>query len=475
MKTKIILEDFIDEEDLSPELISIKRDLEAELESALDNIDANRFWTWVQKQKASTSLKLDYQTRWAEILEKHGIFARPVFEDWYNKLSEIYDTEVLVESKADMMRLAAFAGEDLARRFLAIKDRLKNPENDLYYWIRNKNPEDLEARVYEIENSKSNTQIKRDIADEGAELVGETEHWKVYNITTFEASQKYGRDSKWCITGVDGYGDRYWNNYTDDGIDFYFAITKTDYDPRGEFSKVAFAVDYYNKCEIFDQQDCKINFSMIPYNEELLKGKFEGIDFNSLSYAEGEFYCDSCGRPLGDDEYLLGPDDGFYCEDCFYDSFAHCEYCQDPDEYSNMYEIPGGWVCYNCLKEKGLKIHHCASCGRPTTDKALGFGQFCLDCQPETQYTINGSHYGHEAIVAAFYKIRNYIKSLTTEEKRNLELNWEYEDNGETILNILSATDAEDYEDNRRVIYDSRDEDIEEFFVEPIERLLQEI
>lgn len=376
---------------------------------------------------------------------------------------KIFETmwDNLLESKEDIQRLYTFAGEDLARRFLAIKDRLKNPENDLYYWIRNKNPEELEARVHEIETSKSNTQLKRDIADEGAELVGETEHWKVYNITTFEASQKYGRDSKWCITGNNGEGDRYWNNYTDDGIDFYFAITKTDYDPRGEFSKVAFAVDHYNKCEIFDQQDNQISFSDIPFYQELLDTKFKGIDFNSINYQDGKYYCDSCGRGLGDDEYLLGPDDCFYCVDCFYDSFTHCEYCQEPDEYSNMYEVPGGWVCYNCLKAKGLKIHHCASCGKATTDKALGFGQFCLDCQPITNFMINGQIYKNEPIMKAFYEILNYIKSLTTEEKENLKLSWTYVDSESTIIEINGP---------ENIIYE--DKEIEQEFGESIKQAL---
>ena len=106
----------------------------------------------------------------------------------------------LTEAKADTQRLIDFAGEDLANRFLAVKDRLKSPENDLYYWIKNKTVEELEAAVLEIENTKSKSQMKKDIADQGAELVCDSEHWTVHRIITFEASQKYGRDSLQTIS-----------------------------------------------------------------------------------------------------------------------------------------------------------------------------------------------------------------------------------------------------------------------------------
>ena len=74
------------------------------------------------------------------------------------------ELDSLTEAKADTQRLIDFAGEDLANRFLAIKDRLKSPENDLYYWIKNKTVEELEAAVLEIENTKSKSQMKKDIA-----------------------------------------------------------------------------------------------------------------------------------------------------------------------------------------------------------------------------------------------------------------------------------------------------------------------
>ena len=116
------------------------------------------------------------------------------FYNIYEELSQI------TEAKADTQRLIDFAGEDLAKRFLAVKHRLKAPENDLYYWIKNKTVDELANAITELETVRSKRGASRDIADTGAKLIQSTEHWTVHKILSFEASQKYGRDSKWCIT-----------------------------------------------------------------------------------------------------------------------------------------------------------------------------------------------------------------------------------------------------------------------------------
>lgn len=91
------------------------------------------------------------------------------FLDLYNELS------TLNEAKADAQRLVAFAGQKLADKFLAIRNKLKSPENDLYYWIKNKTPGELEAFIKEREATKSNTQLKKEVAEQGAELIEETD------------------------------------------------------------------------------------------------------------------------------------------------------------------------------------------------------------------------------------------------------------------------------------------------------------
>lgn len=199
-----------------------------------------------------------------------------LFEE-FNLYETMWDS--LSEAKTDIQKLIDFAGEDLANRFVAIKNKFKSPENDLYYWIKNKTPEELEHAISELENTKTKTQTKKELSEVGAELISETEHWKVYHITTFEASQKYGRDTKWCITGVDGYGDKYWKEYTSNGVTFYFLITKSNYNSRGEDSKFALALYPQGSGEAFNQQDDKISFKDIPHIDEV---SIPGYDLTTI-------------------------------------------------------------------------------------------------------------------------------------------------------------------------------------------------
>ena len=252
----------------------------------------------------------------------------------------------LTEAKADTQRLIDFAGQDLADRFLQIKDKLKSPENDLYYWIKNKTAAELELAVANIENNKSNSAAKKEISERGAQLVCDSAHWKVYHITTFEAAQKYGRDSQWCITGLRSYGDRYWKQYTDDGVSFYFAITKEDYDPRGTDSKFAFAVyPGGDTIELYNQVDDRVSLGDMPYYPEI---NIHGVDLDNV-VEENEFSCENCGIGLSEDEYYITPDGECYCEDCFFNNYAYCEDCNEAFYLDDMVQsVTGDWYCENC-------------------------------------------------------------------------------------------------------------------------------
>ena len=274
------------------------------------------------------------------------MFLNEEFLDIYETLSS------LNESKADTQKLIDFAGEDLANRFLNIKNKLKAPENDLYYWIKNKTPKELEQTVSASENSKSITQAKKDIADEGAKLIQETPHWKVYHITSYAASQKYGRDTKWCITGINNYGDKYWKQYTEAGIKFYFLISKDDYDARGRFSKFAIAKHpNVDQCEIYDQQDNAVDNEYIPHRDEI-----SIPDVDLLQDYTGH-YCENCGTKLYDniydDGYFKGPDNELYCEDCWDKLFFMCRGCGEIFDKEEANEAGGyrDWYCDECFDE----------------------------------------------------------------------------------------------------------------------------
>lgn len=261
------------------------------------------------------------------------------------------ELDALNEAKADTEKLINFAGEELANKFLALKTKLKAPENDLYYWIKNKTPEELASFLAEVEGTKSNTQLKKETSDQGAKLVCSSEHWNVYHITTFEASQKYGRDTKWCITGVNNWGDKYWKEYTENGIQFYFLITKGDYDPRGKYSKIAIAVcEYPFSCEVFNQQDTPMRLNNIPYLDEI---KIPGVDLKEIY---NQITCFECGENLDGKETYLGPHDEVYCKDCFELTYYRCAKCNEikyvnisylEDEHGNKY-------CSDCLSSREL-------------------------------------------------------------------------------------------------------------------------
>jgi hypothetical protein len=267
------------------------------------------------------------------------------------KLNKLKKSKHLTEAKADTQRLIDFAGEDLANRFLAIKSTLKAPENDLYYWIKNKTTDEFAQFISDVENTRADKKREIDKAEAGAKLVKETAHWKIYHITNFEASQKYGRDSTWCITGVNSYGDRYWKQYTEHGISFYFLITKGKYDPRGYDSKFALAIYPNNMAEAYNQQDDRVSFYNIPYYDEI---EIPGLDIDELDweddYEEDYYYCEVCDCELGEDDVAWGPDGyGVYCDDCWAERFFVCDDCGEAYDLDDVNtNVFGEALCSDC-------------------------------------------------------------------------------------------------------------------------------
>jgi len=62
--------------------------------------------------------------------------------------------KIINESKQDEQNLIDYVGENLAKLFFSNKNRLKSPENDIYYWLK-REPEELEDRLNSL--GKSNT------------------------------------------------------------------------------------------------------------------------------------------------------------------------------------------------------------------------------------------------------------------------------------------------------------------------------
>ena len=146
-----------------------------------------------------------------------------------NAFDKSLGEKLLAESKQDQDRFAmwilnGFNGDQdksnyLYNKYINLKTRLKSPENDFYYWIKNsKGPDDLLDFLNEQETLLSNNQ-KRKLDKDGAKLIWSKNGNKVYKITNYKAMQYYGRNTKWCIAGNyhghESRGEEYFNDYKD--------------------------------------------------------------------------------------------------------------------------------------------------------------------------------------------------------------------------------------------------------------------
>lgn len=257
----------------------------------------------------------------------------------YRLVEKVIDNS-LNEGKQDELNLINFAGEDLARRYLKLRQRFKSPENDLYYWIKRGSVEDLLRAVTELENTKSNSQQRKESSD-GATLVCDTEHYKVYKINTLEASRKYGRDTRWCVSGYFGDAEYYWNLYTKKRHgDFYFFIEKGD---NGD--KYALVVFDGSKSQVFNSYDTQISIDYIPHIDEV---EIPGVNFDWLY--DVYYFCEECNEPLSEDDVCITDDGYHYCEYCFDEMCFWCVKCDRALYKEDGHNTDDGLVCSDCFK-----------------------------------------------------------------------------------------------------------------------------
>lgn len=133
---------------------------------------------------------------------------------------------VMNESKEDIQKLIDHVGAETADKFLELKTRIKPPQNDLYYWLK-KEPVELQDFLNDLESTKSKTQQAKEDKS-GADLIYNSDGWKIYKINTYNASKYYGKGTKWCISGnYSGHeerGEEYFNDYKKQGVLNYYFI-----------------------------------------------------------------------------------------------------------------------------------------------------------------------------------------------------------------------------------------------------------
>ena len=133
--------------------------------------------------------------------------------------------EMLNESKDDIEKFRQWAGDDLANKFFKLKNRLQGEEKDIYYWM-GRNKQDLAFSLKEVEETPTKKE-RSTLAKEGSEKIYEDDKWLVLRIDNYEASRRYGKSTKWCISGDrDDRGSRFFDIYTGGLNDIYFYIQK---------------------------------------------------------------------------------------------------------------------------------------------------------------------------------------------------------------------------------------------------------
>ena len=174
------------------------------------------------------------------------------------------------------------------------KSALKPPLNDYYYWIKKDDWDAFTAQMFHLNIDKENKQKAKD----GAQLIYNKDGWQVYKITNYQASAKYGKGTRWCISGSkrwsnDGSGEKYWNEYSEAGVVFYFFINGN--------RKYALAIYPDNTTyEIFDDGDNSLGYiPNAPIIEEI------PVDYTSKNDYR-EFYNAVASAKLPDWQYIYG-------------------------------------------------------------------------------------------------------------------------------------------------------------------------
>ena len=159
----------------------------------------------------------------------------------------------LRESKADLERFRKWIGDGISvsemfdgqspatkstavdylyDTFMDNRSKIKSPENDIYHWMKKPFDEFVDFVTGIVRDSDERKALAKK-ESEGAKLVYEDDDWYVYHITNYEASCKYGKGTKWCISGSKWWnnGERgrdYFDQYSEDGIVLYFFIDRNN-------------------------------------------------------------------------------------------------------------------------------------------------------------------------------------------------------------------------------------------------------
>ena len=218
--------------------------------------------------------KIDLNKLYIDTNEEYGTYKDPetgkIYYDFYDfvYLGDIpkeawkgnYTLDLLDESKQDTQKFIDWAGESAANKFYKLKDRLQGKQKDIYYWMGLEKELGKHGAVQELlaalnELDRTPTKKERNVAaKEGSSKIYEDSKWLVLAIDTYEASVKYGKGTKWCITSYyEDEGRDYFERESDGGQNsFYFYIPKQ---PRYNNEKYCLKYIDDDNWVLFDDED----------------------------------------------------------------------------------------------------------------------------------------------------------------------------------------------------------------------------
>lgn len=158
-----------------------------------------------------------------------------------------YNTKALVSKEASVDDIIG-----VMTRFEKFGNKLQ--KKDIYQWKFS----DLVKELDKFKDTVTNKE-KSELASKGAEKIFEDDKSIVYFISSKDASCKYGKGTKWCITAAD---EKHFENYRENNVIFYFIISKNT--PADDpYHKVAVSIERdsdnkfspSNSITIFDAED----------------------------------------------------------------------------------------------------------------------------------------------------------------------------------------------------------------------------
>jgi len=198
----------------------------------------------------------------------------------------------LTEGRAEFK---AKFGEDRLNRFLAIKNKIPNDQQkykDMDYITARATPEQLDkmldyydSYVTPTQKKKQDLERKKQLAQGGYEFIGERNGWRVYYIKTYEASNYYGRGTKWCVSGDNVYAD---GKHPRDHFAEYLQYGRLYFYLKGTQKIAVFIYDRVKegKVEIYDDADRIMYFNDLPEDFPDMSDLIEGAPCGYIPMSE---------------------------------------------------------------------------------------------------------------------------------------------------------------------------------------------